>query len=188
MRSLSSRLSILALVPFVALVALSPARALAEEAPPPTLDGDEIEAESPSPSPSSSSSPSSSTSIVVPAAVGGALVLAGWITTFIAVSTSTPPRHCTPVGYEPGYEYVCDRPSSSGEVGLGLIPIAGPFLVAGSGHPDAALYVLTGLAQIAGVLTIAIGVPIGFAQHHRAARTRLTVAQGSVVLGIEGSF
>lgn len=163
-------------------------RALAEEAPPPTLDGDEIEAEaeSPSPSPPSSSS-SSSTPIVVPAAVGGALVLAGWVTTFIAVA-STPPRHCTPVGYEPGYEYVCDRSSGSGEVGLGLIPIAGPFLVAGSGHPDAALYVLTGLAQVAGVLTIAIGVPIGFAQHHRATRAHLTVAQGSVVLGIEGRF
>lgn len=170
-----------------ALVALAPARCFAEEATPPIP---ESELESPSASPSQStpvSRASLAEPILVPAAVGGALVLAGWATTWIAVMASTPARRCTSVGWEPGYEYLCEPDPHAGDLGLALIPIAGPFLVAGSGRSDAALYVLTGLAQIGGVVTIAIGVPLGVAQRH-AVRARASLASGSVVLGLEGTF
>lgn len=129
--------------------------------------------------------PSPASRVVAPAVIGGALLVGGWAGAAIGAATSLSRRRCVSVGPEPGYEYVCS--GSSRESGLALVPIVGPFLAAGRGL-DPGLAVITGLGEVIGALTLAIGIPLSLASDGGGARLSGSVAPGVWSVGLDVRF
>ena len=125
--------------------------------------------------------------IALVAAIGGALLLGGWGGSWAGALSEGEPRECYLTG---GYTGLINSGSCTGgpngeAVGLSLIPVVGSFMTVGARSIDGGRATLTGLLQVAGVLTLAIGLPMVISSRSSAV---VTVSVGPGGLALSGSF
>lgn len=168
----------LALATFVFMLTASAHRAAAEEMPLPPQHHSESSREA---------SRHRTEQIAIVASVGGALLLGGWAGSWIGALSEGEPRSCVLGG---GYTGLVNSGSCTGgpngdAVGLSFIPVVGSFMTVGARSIDGGRATLTGLLQVAGVLTLAIGLPVVISSRSTPS---LSISLSPGGLAVSGSF
>jgi hypothetical protein len=112
--------------------------------------------------------------IVLPAALGGVLLVGGYVLSLVAYAEATQTvRNC---GGAPAAIFIgsCESTLTSRGSDWSFVPIIGPFAAAADGS-SAGLSIAAGLSQVAGALTLAVGIPLGIdAMRGRGAAVQLS--------------
>jgi hypothetical protein len=171
----------LALATFVLLLSLAPNLAAAEETPLPPAQRTHSRTQS------RAESRERAERVAAVAAVGGVLLVGGWAGSWIGAMSEGGPRMCTFGG---GYTGLvnsgsCTGGPNEGAVGLSFIPLVGSFMTVGASRIDGGRATLTGLMQVAGVLTLAIGLPMTLTSRSTSTVT-VAISPGGLTVG--GSF
>ena len=164
----------------ISIVALALAtfsnRAAAEEMPLPRAEPERVESRT-----------AYAERIAIIAGIGGALFVGGWFGSWLGALNEGEPEVCVFGG---GYTGLVNSGRCSGgptgdAVGLSFIPLFGSFATVGADRIDDGRAMLTGLLQVAGVLTLAIGLPLAITSRQASS---VTVSISPNGLGLSGSF
>lgn len=127
--------------------------------------------------------------VALPAVLGGVLFLGGYAVTAITTSAwHLEGRECfRPYGLAGGW--ACEERGPSGDTALAsLIPLVGPWVMLNTPGVDEGFAVAMGLTQLAGVLTVAIGVPLAIRSGRSSISAGVITEHGGARLVIGGAF
>ena len=127
--------------------------------------------------------------VALPAVLGGVMFLGGYAVTAITTSAwHLEGRECfRPYGLAGGW--ACEERGPSGDTALAsLIPLVGPWVMLNTPGVDEGFAVAMGLTQLAGVLTVAIGVPLAIRSGRSSISAGVITERGGARLVVGGAF
>lgn len=126
---------------------------------------------------------------VLPPSLGAGLLGIGWLTTWVGtIAWYADTTHCSSGGFL-GIGRTCSHDGPNDDaLGASFIPIVGPWIMLNTPDVDPLFPAIMGITQAAGVLTLAIGIPLGRMDRDDEVAVDVRASPGSAELVVSGRF